>query len=400
MDADPAARRQFGRVAESRQLEAVILEDSDSFEAEYLRLEPNLVVLDLTLPRSQRVSILRYLAEIRSASPIIMTTDGHSGHAESTERMASSLGLTVAAVLTRPVDPEAFEQQLDQIGAASRPDSRRSVPVTESDLAGAISRDELLLVYQPVVSLLSGEAIGVEALVRWQHPDFGLVRPDDFIPLAEESGLISPLTYWVLERAVTEMGALQIGSRAIDVSVNLSPHLLEDLELPNRVNEMLGDMNFSRDRLMFEVTESGAMEDPNRSMDILVRLCLKNIRLSIDDFGTGYSSLLQLYRLPFCEIKIDKSFVQKALTRNEALAVVKSTVSLGRNLELRVVAEGIEDEATRKFMVQLGCDLAQGFFFGAPLPAADLLAWLAAPGETGNGAGVAAPGPRAPKARA
>ena len=396
----PEARRQFGGVADGREFETIVLESPECFEAEYLRFEPDLVVLDLRLPQSDRIAILRHLAEIRSKSLLIITTDGNSGHAETTERLASSLGLAVAAVLTRPVDREAFEQQLRRIGAALEPDRRTSVRISESDLANAISRNELMLVYQPKVSLVNGETTGVEALVRWKHPDLGLVRPDDFIPLAEKSGLISPLTYWVLERAVTETRTTRIGSRAIDVSVNLSPRLLEELDLPNRVNEMLGDLNFSRDRLMFEVTESGAMEDPNRSMDILVRLCLKNIRLSIDDFGTGYSSLLQLYRLPFCEIKIDKTFVQKALTRNEALAVVKSTVSLGRNLGLRVVAEGIEDEDTRNFMAQLRCDVAQGYFFGEPVTAKGLTAWLVESGEPGSGMDFEDRHPRAPKARA
>lgn len=388
IDMNPEAGQLFGRIAEGLGFEAMILDDPENFEAEYQRFEPKLVVLDLQIPGIDAVAILRYLEETRSEAALIFTTGVHRRSAESAERLASSMGLTVAAVLTKPVDPAALKDRLQRIDPARLPDAKRDIRISESGLAGAIAGDELLLAYQPIVSLVTGEAIGVEALVRWMHPEFGLIPPDDFIPLAEETGLISPLTYWVLTRAATEMSEMRHGARAIDVSINLSPRLLEDLDLPNRVSQLLGELNFPHDRLMLEVTESGAMEDPNRSMDILVRLCLKNIRLSIDDFGTGYSSLLQLYRLPFCEIKIDRYFVQKALTSDEAAAVVKSTVGLGQNLGLRVVAEGIEDEETRNHMAALGCNAAQGYFFCEPVSAEGLSAWLSDSGAQGPGPAV------------
>lgn len=388
-DDNPEICRLLRRIAEGMGYDALVVENPEDFEAAYLGFEPNLVVLDLQMPQVDGIEILRYLAKVGSDVAVIIMSGVQGRILESAERLAGSLGLTIAGVVPKPIDLEAFEQQLQHHYFASSSSNGPGRRISESDLASAIANDELFVTYQPIVSLGTIRVTGVEALVRWAHPVYGLVGPDDFIPLAEETGLIAPLTYWVLERAVAEMSGVRAGGRALDVSVNLSPRLLDNLDLPDRVDEILRKQSFSRDRLIFEVTESGAMEDPNRSMDILVRLCLKNIRLSIDDFGTGYSSLLQLFRLPYCEIKIDKSFVQESLAKEEAAVIVKSTVSLGKNLDLRVVAEGIENSETQDYMAELGCDVAQGYLFCKPVSAEDLSAWLVAAGNDSGGDGGA-----------
>lgn len=366
------------RIAEGMGYETRLLEDPRNFEAVYLEFEPNLILLDLQMPQVDVLEVIRYLSKAGSDAAVVILSGVQDEVLKSAQRLAASLGLVIAGVLSKPLELEVVEQQLGQYRRNTSAAGQRAHRVIKEGLGGAISNNELLLHYQPIISLATGDVTGVEALVRWAHPEYGLVGPDDFVALAEDNGQIGPLTYWVLERAVAEMSGVIVNGRGVDLSVNLSPRLLDDLDLPDRVDNILNVADFPRDRLTFEVTESGAMEDPNRSMDILVRLCLKNIRLSIDDFGTGYSSLLQLYRLPYSEIKIDKSFVQQAVSKDEAAVIVKSTVSLGKNLGLRVVAEGIENEETRKYMIDLGCDVAQGYFYCKPVSADEFSVWITA----------------------
>ncbi|MDX1514105.1 MAG: EAL domain-containing response regulator [Gammaproteobacteria bacterium] len=386
---DPETLFMLRDAAEASGCDVLVLEDFAEFEAACRLFKPDLVVLDPPAQATDGVDALACLAGRRSNASVLFVGDALAPASINAERRANSLGIRVDGVLARPVDPAAAEVEFRRHQRDRGSEAGLGEKITEADLANAIERDELLLHYQPLVALGTRRVTGVEALVRWAHPELGLVGPDNFIPLAERTGLIFPLTFWVLERVTAEMSAVQIDARPVDVSLILSRRLLGDLGLPNRLDDVLRSREFARDRLILEVTETGIMEDPNRSMDILARLCLKSIRLSIDDFGTGSSSLLQLYRLPYSEIKIDRSFVQSALVSDEAAVIVKSTVSLGKNLGLRVVAEGIEHEEMRVHMRDLGCDVAQGFLICRPLPAADLRAWLsrAASGEVDPGGG-------------
>ncbi len=217
------------------------------------------------------------------------------------------------------------------------------------DLRQAIQNDQLTLHYQPKVDPVAGRLVGVEALVRWNHPIQGLVAPDLFIPLAEQNGLIEPLTVWVLETAVRQCKVWQSAGRSISVAVNLSARTLQNIEFPNSIARLLERHDMAPGSLILEITESSIMSDPVRALDVLSRLHLLGVRLSIDDFGTGYSSLGYLKELPVQEVKIDKSFVLGlgGSTDSKNAAIVRSIIALAHALRLRVVAEGVEDQVTQ-----------------------------------------------------
>jgi len=244
------------------------------------------------------------------------------------------------------------------------------------ELRDAIERGALALHYQPQVDLATGRVTGVEALVRWPHPAQGLIPPDRFIPLAERTGVIAPLTDWVLGEAIRQCRAWQRAGRLLAVSVNLSMWNLHDLALPDRVAALLREHGVSPAWLRLELTESALMADPERALAVVARLSGLGVGLAVDDFGSGYSSLAYLKTLPVDELKIDKGFVREMATDATDAAIVASTVALGHALGLRVVAEGIEDRATWDLLVEMGCDVAQGYYMSRPLPATDLQHWV------------------------
>jgi diguanylate cyclase len=248
-------------------------------------------------------------------------------------------------------------------------------------LRRALAAGELVVHYQPKAEVRSGRVTGAEALVRWQHPEYGLLGPGEFVPLAETTGLIRPLTSHVLEAALRQCRAWLDAGHELSVAVNLSTRCLLDLALPEQVTGLLEDAEVAPGRLLLEITESSIMTDPARALEILNRLHALGVQLAIDDFGTGYSSMAYLKSLPVQELKVDRSFVQHLRDSQSDAVIVRTTVDLGHNLGLRVVAEGVEDEATLRELAKVGCDSAQGYHLAKPMPAAELDAWLAAQAE-------------------
>jgi diguanylate cyclase (GGDEF)-like protein len=238
-----------------------------------------------------------------------------------------------------------------------------------SDLRSAVERDEIVVHYQLKADVKSRRLAGVEALVRWQHPSFGLVPPDEFVPIAEHTGLIRLLTDHVLEAALRQCRSWQRLGFPLNVAVNLSVRNLMDRDLPDRIGALLSEVGLSAGMLTLEITEGTIMADPARTLEVLNRLAAMGITLAIDDFGTGYSSLSYLKRLPVHEVKIDKSFVQHMTSDEDDLVIVRSVVDLARNLRLGVVAEGVEDAPTWACLADLGCDSIQGFYLSKPLEA-------------------------------
>jgi diguanylate cyclase (GGDEF)-like protein/PAS domain S-box-containing protein len=237
------------------------------------------------------------------------------------------------------------------------------------DLRRAIDADELVLHYQPKVDLRSGCIVGVEALVRWQHPTLGLLLPDAFIPMAERGGLINPLTFWVLKTAIRQRHRWKEAGIEFAIAINLSTRTLQDLNFPAQVAESLQGLGMDPKYLEFEITESAIMADPVRALKVLTDLNTMGVRILIDDFGTGYSSLAYLQKLPVQAVKIDKSFVMGMSTNSSNVAIVQSTLDLGHNIGLMVVAEGVEDREACVTLKSLGCDMAQGDYFSQPVPA-------------------------------
>jgi diguanylate cyclase (GGDEF)-like protein len=243
------------------------------------------------------------------------------------------------------------------------------------ELRHAIDADQLVLHYQPKVNVATGQIVEVEALVRWQHPQYDLMKPDDFIPLAERTGLIKPLTIWVLDRALRQSAEWQHAGFDIGVAVNMSAHGLLDLELPDLVAGLLSRHAVSPERLILEITETTIMEDQERALQILTRLADMGVRLSIDDFGTGYSSLQYLSKLPVKEIKIDRSFVMDMIENDKHAMIVRATIDLAHNLDLEVIGEGTLNADVFEQLQQLGCDAAQGDYISMPVSAADFERW-------------------------
>jgi diguanylate cyclase (GGDEF)-like protein len=249
-----------------------------------------------------------------------------------------------------------------------------------AELRRALDEHELVLYYQPKAQLADGAIAGVEALVRWNHPQRGLLAPAEFIPVAEHTGLIKEVTLYVLRQALQQLRLWEAEGLVLTVAVNLSARDLLDFDLPEVIGAILSDNGVAATRLELEITETVLLSDPMRARAILSRLSAMGVKLAIDDFGTGYSSLAYLKRLPVSEIKIDRSFVTNMNTDRSDAAIVRSTIDLGRNLGLTVVAEGVETEADWAQLKALNCNFAQGYHLSRPIPADEVAGWVARSG--------------------
>ncbi len=245
-----------------------------------------------------------------------------------------------------------------------------------SEFREALNNGEIEVFYQPIMHMDGTRVHGAEGLVRWQHPELGLLPPSDFIPIVEQTELIGSLTRHVLERAVFDCARWRRAGHDLTVSVNLSVRNLLDPDLPSLIGKLLMRYGLAPEALQLEITESMLMSDPERSLVTLTALSQLGVGLSVDDYGTGYSSLANLRRLPIDELKLDRSFVSPMLSDENDLIIVRSTINLGHDLGLNVVAEGVEDEPTLNRLAALGCDLAQGYHFSKPLPSPDFDAFI------------------------
>jgi EAL domain-containing protein (putative c-di-GMP-specific phosphodiesterase class I) len=237
-----------------------------------------------------------------------------------------------------------------------------------SELREAIDRRQLQMHYQPKLNLVTGEIDGVEGLVRWQHPKLGLVGPDQFIPLAEETGNIRRLTRWVLATCIAQAHAWDLRNRRFRFAINLSARDLDDPDLPHRIGELLAIHAVTPRQILLEITESAVMGKPDAAIRVLRQLADLGIDLAIDDFGVGQSSFAYLRRLPVRELKIDKSFLLRLAMGAEDRTIVRSIVELGHRLGYRVTAEGVTDQTSLDYLGEIGCDHAQGFFISRALP--------------------------------
>jgi diguanylate cyclase (GGDEF)-like protein/PAS domain S-box-containing protein len=310
---------------------------------------------------------------------------------DTTADVSASIGIAVAPEhgtnptdLLRHADTAMYEAKDAAAGVAVYEPHRGERAPTRFGLLGelrrALDHNELILHYQPKVDVSTGALVGVEALVRWQHPKRGLLLPAEFIPVAETTGLIHRLTNRVLDIALAQARAWTQTALTVPVAVNLSARCLHDAGLPTRVVAALARYGLPASMLCLEITESSIMRDPAGALVVLRALAAAGIRLSLDDFGTGYSSMTYLRQLPVTELKVDRSFVSDLAAENADAVLVRSAVDLGHNLGLSVVAEGVEDAPTLSALQDLGCDVAQGFYVARPMPADQFGAWLTARG--------------------
>ncbi|MDD3370822.1 MAG: EAL domain-containing response regulator [Alphaproteobacteria bacterium] len=330
---------------------------------------PDVIMMDLMMPGMDGVELLRTLAEKAKAAQLCLVSGSDSRVLNGARRLGSAHGLNVVAAMEKPLSIANLDAFFKTAAA--------NVKKNDGEDRGlAISNGEFSLYYQPVVGLSSREMKGVEALVRWNHPDKGILMPDAFIRQMANDGLMHSLTEFVIKASIRQAATLYAAGEHLTMSMNVTASTLLDLSLPDQISDICAQYNLPPEMLILEVTESEAMRDVTRTMDVLLRLRLRNIGVSIDDFGTGHASLSELQRMPFSELKIDKSFVTTAPTNNDQAVIAKSIIDLGHNIGLRVIAEGIEDERAWDLMREKGCDLAQGYFVGHPMPAQELATWM------------------------
>ena len=337
------------------------------------------LVLDLIMPEMDGIEVIRELAERQSQLKIILISGFDYRVLHSAKQLAEAHNITVLDSLTKPIAIGDFMQLLkdiEQLIPQAETPSLDRLPINIEELSRAIREHQLLLHYQPQIDMNTRAMTGVEALVRWRHPDKGLIYPDQFIDLAENTGLIAELTSEVISIAIEQ--SKQWKQQGIDtvISVNVSASNILSLTLPEQLIELTSENAIAANRLTLEITESAVMQKLTSSLDVLNRLRMKGFSLSIDDFGTGYSSLSQLYQAPFTELKIDQNFVMRMMQDKEAMVIVKICIMLGHMMGMKLVAEGVEDEAIWQQLRELGCDIAQGYFMARPMPADVLKGWL------------------------
>jgi len=350
----------------------------------------DVVLLDLMMPGVDGIEVLRNLAEKKSTARVVLISGYDQSVLHSAERLAYDYGLKLEGQFTKPISIDALTELLatilskicceniESVNATPvliKPSKIASFQPTKDDLLSGIKNKEFMLHYQPQINMVNGELSGVEALVRWQHPVHGLIFPDSFIQLSENTGVIGQLTEEVTNLAVAQIERWRRQGAEIKVSVNISAQNITTLNLPEQLNELMARHKISPSMLVLEVTESALMGNLTLSLDILTRLRLKGIHLSIDDFGTGFSSLSQLHKIPFTELKIDQSFVADMDKNSDSYAIVETCIMLGHKLHMEVVAEGIEDQTIWNLLVEMGCDVAQGYFIAKPMSANKLIDW-------------------------
>lgn len=329
--------------------------------------KPTHVILDLHMPDVDGVELLRLLAAHRSTAQVLIISGTSPRILDTAERIGRERGLAIAGTLAKPFQVRDIKARLEAL--KGREDS-----LTTPALLLAIENGELTLVYQPKVDMPTLSFAGFEALVRWRHPTRGLLAPGEFLHLAEES-LMDPLTEAVLRMGVGQLAAWAAEGMEIDLSLNISGRNLHDVDFADTVIRLCRESGVPPQRITLELTETAAAENVLEAMDILTRLRIKGVKLSIDDFGTGYSSLVQLHRLPFTDIKIDKAFVSACHRSRDALTIVRTIVDLAHNLGMTAVAEGVENAEIVGVLADLHCDGAQGYHINRPLPAPEAIAF-------------------------
>ena len=356
-------------VAKTANFAATVTTDPAAFKDALSAQPPSVVLLDLQMPGCDGIEMLHVLANAKCRAKIVLMSGFDARVMTLACGIGRDLGLDMGQPLQKPFRPAELRQVLASLRS-------NTLQVDAAKLQAAIENDELELFYQPLLTLKTRQTIGFEALVRWRHPEFGIVMPDSFIGIAEREGLIARLTERVLELAATQVSTWR--KQAIDtfVSVNVSAANIVT-SLPDELVCLCARHEIPPRLLRLELTETAAMGNHSLMLEVLTRVRLKGFQLAIDDFGTGYSSLVQLHRLPFTELKIDQSFVRGMANSEEARVIVGAIINLGRSLRLELVAEGIETEELLQRLIEMGCQTGQGYFFSRPMPASEVVDWMA-----------------------
>lgn len=338
---------------------------------------PNLILMDLNMPEMDGIEFVRHLVERKFVGSLVLISGEDERMLQTAEKLVQAHRISVLGHLQKPVSAQALMALLEKWAPAAEGKQMAAKKSYSADeVRTAIVNGELVNYYQPKVAVDTGQVVGVETLVRWRHPTAGMIFPDQFIGVAESNGLIDDLTRVVLSSALAQAKEWQGAGLALKVAINVSMDNLASLDFADYVAGQSVAFGVAPRDVVLEVTESRLIGDLRSPLEILTRLRLKRFKLSIDDFGTGHSSLVQLRDIPFDELKIDRSFVHRACADETLRAIFDASLSLAKQLNMDVVAEGVEDAADWQFLRETGCNLAQGYFIGRPMPAADLPAWM------------------------
>lgn len=350
----------------------------------------DIVVLDLQMPEKDGIEIMRELAAKNIKPNFILVSGFDERVLHSARQLAESKHLNVIATLTKPIKAKNFitllTETLDQCKQQHAEDiqnhsstelnSNNTKSFTIDELKLAIRKHQLAVYFQPKINFKDKKLMGAEVLVRWLHPEYGLIMPAQFIPLAEQHQLMNLLTEEILKLVMKEYKKLNSAGLHIKVAINLSAQNITDLAMPEKLEALIKSNAINPESFTFEMTESSLMNEISDSLDILNRLRMKGFSLSVDDFGMGYSSLVKLYQAPFSELKIDRHFITRMTTDPDAAAIVKICILLAKELNVQVVAEGVETEDIWDALKKLDCDQAQGYFIVKPQAVDQFIDWV------------------------
>lgn len=359
----------IAELAERRGLETRSVSDAETVHTVLHDYHPDIIMMDLMMPGVDGVELLRLLSDKAKNAKLCLISGSDARVLNSARRLGSAHGLDVVAALEKPLSIPTLNGFFDSLVATI-------IPAVDNH-AQALEMGQFTLFYQPIIDLATRTVKGAEALARWQHPTRGLLLPNHFLEQMSQDGVMQALTDFVIKTSVRQAAAWHHSGENMTLAMNITASTLLDLSLPDKITELCKQYDVPPQRLILEVTETEAMRDVTRTMDVLLRMRLRNIGVSIDDFGTGHSSLRELQRMPFSELKIDRSFVTDMATNKDSAVIVASIIDLGHNLGLKVIAEGIEDDAVWRLLREKGCDYGQGFHMGHPTTASDFDVWLA-----------------------
>jgi EAL domain-containing protein (putative c-di-GMP-specific phosphodiesterase class I)/AmiR/NasT family two-component response regulator len=359
----------------------VMGEASDGNEALLMLLNmplPDVMLIDLEMPGMDGIELIQELAHKAIPISIVVSSAKDDALISSVETMLQAYGLPVLGAIKKPLTLV----QLDKAFSKYKPISieqlqdRPEIVMASSEITRALIEHQFVAYFQPKISITTGVIKGVESLIRWQHPEKGLIMPSQFIAIAEEHGLINELTMEVLDLALQQCRHWHERGLKITVAINLSMLSLSNSAFAEQIAHKVANYSIDPSFIMLEITETAVMGDVGNALGTLARLRLKGFGLSIDDYGTGFSSMQQLSRIPFTELKLDRSFVDGAHTKPHLRAILASSIEIAKKLDLRSVAEGVENEDDLTVLKELGCDIVQGYLTAKPMPGEEVVPWL------------------------
>ncbi len=338
--------------------------------------EIKLILCDLKMPEMDGIEFMRHLKGSSYDGPIAILSSADRFLIESAEKLATIHGLNIIGTIKKPMSKDKLDNLVALASMKRKVYSTANSPLVDGDfLKEAIKNGQIIPYYQPKTETRTLQVAGVEALARWVHPDLGVIGPGVFMPLVEQKGLMKELTHSILISAINDAKTWKSHGINTKISVNVTSDILEDLEFPDFLLARLQSADINRSHMIFEVTEVGMLDANASTMEVLARLRIKDIDISIDDFGTGFSNIEQLKKFPYSELKIDQSFISAGPHDTFANASVRASVTLGRELNMRLVAEGVETREQWDYVADQGIDQVQGFFIAKPMPAERFQSW-------------------------